>query len=166
LVSETNEKLNEAISLRKSGEKEASRQLLLEMVSLEPENPEILYQCAWTHDGMGLERDAVQFYERAISSGLAGESLQGAYLGLGSTLRGLGSYARALETLETGCLEFPENKALKVFRAMAHYNCGHSKVSIESLLKLLAETTSDPEIAGFKRAILFYAADLDRVWEK
>jgi tetratricopeptide (TPR) repeat protein len=83
------QKLKEAIRLRTLGQTEAAKQILLELVSAKPNHPIILYQCAWTHDAMGLEREAVGFYERAITNGLEGNDLAGAYLGLGSTLRGL-----------------------------------------------------------------------------
>jgi tetratricopeptide (TPR) repeat protein len=114
---------------------------------------------------MGLEREAVTFYQRAIDAGLSGADLAGALLGLGSTLRGLGQYAAALECLERGVKSFPENRAIQVFHAMALYNSGRPKESVSTLLRLLAETSSDTEIIGFKRAILLYSDDLDRVWD-
>jgi tetratricopeptide (TPR) repeat protein len=156
------EKLKEAIRLREKGKGEASRKILLELATAHPENATILYQCAWTHDSMGLERDAINFYERAIQSGLGGEDLASAYLGLGSTLRGLGDYEKAVETLGKGVAAFPQHKALKVFLAMARYNHGQVKEAVSSLLILLTET-GDPSITEFKRAILFYAEDLDRI---
>jgi tetratricopeptide (TPR) repeat protein len=159
-----NDKLKEAIRLREKGKGEASRKILLELADEHPKDAEILYQCAWTHDGLGLEKEAVEFYERAIANGLEGDDLAGAYLGLGSTLRGLGQYPKAVETLENGAQKFPKHKALKTFLAMAQYNNGQAKESVSNLLTLLAET-NDPSIAEFKRAILFYAEDLDRVSE-
>ncbi len=159
------DQLRTAIQLRDKGQKEASCAMLLRLCSLEPKNPEYLYHCAWTHDGMGLEREAVSFYERAIASGLSGENLTGALLGLGSTLRGLGQYAKAVKVLERGIKNSPGNQAMRVFHAMALYNTGQMKPAVETLLKLLATTTLDKDIQSFTRAILFYAEDLDRTWE-
>lgn len=161
---EMNERLNEAIRFREKGKGEASRKILLELAIEHPKDPEILYQCAWTHDGLGLEKEAVEFYERAIANGLHGDDLAGAYLGLGSTLRGLGDYKKSVAILEKGVATFPSHKALKTFLAMALYNNGRAKEAVSGLLTLLTET-SDPSIAEFKRAILFYAEDLDRVYE-
>jgi hypothetical protein len=48
-------KLSEAINLLNSGEKEKSRQVLLELVFTHPSDPVVLHQCASTHDSMGLE---------------------------------------------------------------------------------------------------------------
>lgn len=49
---------------------------------------------------------------------------------------------------------------------MAFYNGKRTKEAASELLRLLAKTSADPEILAFRRAILFYAEDLDRVWEK
>ncbi len=160
-----NERLKEAIRLRTEGDKETSREILLQLVSEDPSSPDFLYQCAWTHDAMGFEQAAASFYERAIQCGLKGDDLAGAYLGLGSTLRGLGRYEGAQNILEKAVAQFPSKNSLRVFLAMALYNNGHAKEAVGSLLTVLAETTSDIEISHFKRAILFYAKDLDRIWK-
>ncbi len=161
-----NDKLGEAIQLRASGNTEASRNILLRLVSDHPNDPEILYQCAWTHDAMGLEREAIGFYDRAIEQGLKGDDLAGAYLGLGSTLRGLGEYARALDVLQRGITEFPKKNSIRIFFAMALYNAQRSKEAVSELLKIVAETSSDKDVTNFNRAILLYAQDLDRIWER
>ena len=158
-------KLAEAVALRNRGDREGSRRILVQLAIADPSNPQILYQCAWTHDAMGKESEAIDYYQRAISCGLNGDDLARAYLGLGSTLRNLGQYQRALEVLEVGITKFPHKRSLHVFWAMALYNTGRAKEAISDLLRLLLETTSDPDISQFERAILLYAADLDRVWK-
>ena len=161
-----NQNLLEAIRLRAVGESESSRQLLLDLVAAQPDDPLILYQCAWTHDAMGLEREAVNFYERAIEAGLGDEDLAGALLGLGSTLRGLGEFGRAVAILEKGAKLFPSHRPIRIFLAMAHYNANRSKEAVSGLLKLLLEASEDPAIAGYRKAILQYAEDLDRIGER
>ena len=153
-----------AIGLRQEGRVEESRELLLKLVAAHPDNPAINYQCAWSHDALGLERGAVPFYERAIAGGLAGEDLAGALLGLGSTYRCLGEYQQAIDTLRRGIAEFPGNRSFEVFLAMALYNVGQHAEAIERLLRALAETSADDSIRGYKRAILFYADKLDQTW--
>src|SRR5262249_42654728 len=71
------EQLSVAIGLRQEGRVEESRELLLKLVAAHPVDPVVNYQCAWSHDALGLEREAVPFYERAIAGGLAGEELAG-----------------------------------------------------------------------------------------
>lgn len=153
-----------AIELREQGETERALGLLLELHREEPDDPQVNLQCAWAHDKLGLEQEAVPFYERALESGLDGDDIEDALLGLGSTYRTIGEYGKALDTLERGVANFPGNRGLRVFRAMALYNKGRSKEACESLLQIISETTSDPGILKYRQAIDVYATDLDRTW--
>jgi tetratricopeptide (TPR) repeat protein len=158
------EDLTRAIRLRKEGRAEEARAILLELVAEKPDDPQVRYQCAWIHDSLGREREAVPFYERAIAGGLSGRDLEGALVGLGSTYRSLGEYGRAVETLREGVARFPESRAMEVFLAMALYNVGEHREATESLLRILAETSADRGISAYKEAILFYAGRLDETW--
>jgi tetratricopeptide (TPR) repeat protein len=159
------DRLQEAIELRSAGRAEEARAILLDLVAASPDDAEINYQAAWTHDTLGLEREAVPFYERAIELGLSGTDLEGALLGLGSTYRTLGNYQQAEETLQRGMRAFPHHRAFPVFLAMARYNTHHYQEAMELLLTALAETTADESILRYKRAILFYAPQLDQIWQ-
>jgi tetratricopeptide (TPR) repeat protein len=158
------EDLTRAIRLRKEGRAEETRAILLELAAERPDDPQVQYQCAWVHDSLGREREAVPFYERAIAGGLSGRDLEGAFVGLGSTYRSLGEYRRAVETLREGVARFPENRAMEVFLAMALYNVGEHREATESLLRTLSETSADRGISAYKEAILFYAGRLDETW--
>lgn len=158
------DRLSNAISLRESGDARGALELLEDLRRESPNDSRINLQCGWALDSLGSERDAVPFYERAIELGLSGEDLRHALLGLGSTYRSLGDYEKALSTLERGLEEFPEDRGLRVFQAMALYNNARAKEACQALLRLLSETTSDPEIMAYERAIDLYATDLDRTW--
>jgi tetratricopeptide (TPR) repeat protein len=159
------ESLQTAIDLREGGQYEESRRLLLELLQTHPDDPQVNYHCAWAHDRMGLERAAVPFYEQAIAHGLSGDDLAGALLGLGSTYRCLGMYDAAAVTLQKGCEQFPTKRAFEAFLAMTFYNLGRAKEAVELLLRLLAETSQAPEISQYRRALTFYAKDLDQIWD-
>src|SRR5690349_7870147 len=94
------EKLASAIKLRESEQHEEARQLLLTLHSEFPEDSQINYQCAWIHDLLGLEREAIPFYEKAIQTGLQGEDLKSALLGMGSTYRCIGDYQKSIEIFQ------------------------------------------------------------------
>lgn len=162
--SAVDERLEQAIALRESDRDDDALTLLIELQRERPNDPSINLQCAWVHDKLGLEREAVPFYERAISLGLDKAHLVDALLGLGSTYRTLGRYEEALATLTRGVSEFPDHGGIQVFRAMALYNNGFAKEACESLLTLLADTTADESIVGYRHAITEYSADLDRTW--
>ncbi|MGE7589031.1 tetratricopeptide repeat protein [Peribacillus sp. NPDC101480] len=115
-------------------------------------------------DILGLEVKAVPYYEAALELGLPEEDAKGAYLGLGSTYRTIGEYEKSRRTLESGLAKFPGDKALLVFRAMAFYNLGQHDLAMESLLKIIAETSRDQEIQSYAKAIKFYSDKLDKVF--
>ncbi|TCS96601.1 tetratricopeptide repeat protein [Hazenella coriacea] len=154
-----------AIRCREEGRLEDAQSLLLQLIKQDPSNPQTLYQCACVHDALGLEREAIPFYEEALQLGLTSEERRGAWLGLGSTYRTLGEYLKAQETLEKGIQEFPDAHELYLFYAMVLYNLGEHQRSMEILLQKMIELTQDEGIQKYQRAILFYADQLDQVWE-
>lgn len=158
------DRLSEAIALREAGQAEEAKRLLLALQADSPDDPVINLQCAWAHDKLGLEAEAVHYYEAAIRHGLEGEDLRHALLGLGSTYRTLGRYGEALVTLTKGVGAFPRDRSMQVFRAMALYNTGRPKEACELLLRIITDTTADHRIRAYKSAIDTYAADLDRTW--
>ncbi|SEK63676.1 tetratricopeptide repeat protein [Nonomuraea pusilla] len=156
------ERLAEAVGLRERGEHERARSLLVRLAGEHPGDAEVAYQTAWAHDVLGLEAEAVPFYERSLAGpGLSPEDRRGALLGLGSTYRVLGRYAEAVETLRRGVEEFPQDGALRAFLAMALHNAGGHGEAMRLLLGLLAATSDDEGVRRYRRAIEFYAADLD-----
>ncbi|MFM9281003.1 tetratricopeptide repeat protein [Paenibacillus jiagnxiensis] len=159
------EQLEKALQLRSEGQLEVSNQMLIELVELYPQDALVNYQCAWSFDVLGREREAIPLYEKAVSLGLAGEDLEGALLGMGSTYRTLGEYESSQRTFRKGMELFPDNRAMKVFYAMTLYNLQQHPQAMEILLQCIAESSSDSEIQNYKRAILFYSDQLDKVWE-
>ncbi len=158
------DRLFQAISYREQGKLEDSRSLLLELVKEFSTDATVYYQCAWTHDALGMEAEAVPFYEQAITLGLPDEERRGAFLGLGSTYRTLGEYEKSKETFELGISQFPDHREFYVFYAMTLYNLQDHQKAMEILLHQLIETTTDQGILNYKRAINFYADKLDQIW--
>jgi tetratricopeptide (TPR) repeat protein len=156
--------LDDAIALRDAGRLDDALTRFSELVARYPDDAGVAYHAAWAHDARGLEAQAVPLYERALDLGLEGDDARGALLGLGSTYRTLGRYDEAERVLSSGITDHPGERDIEVFYAMALYNAGKPKDACELLLRLLADTTSDPSISAYRRAILLYAHDLDRTW--
>lgn len=156
-------KLSEAIGKRKNGQPEEALGILRTLLQSHPNDPDVNYQMAWTCDFMGKEADAVPFYEKAISNGLI-DDRAGAMLGLGSTYRCLGEYEKSLKVFNQAVEEFPENRGLKVFRALTLYNLGKAEESVSNLLIQLLDTTSDGSIKSYDRALRFYSDKLNDTW--
>ncbi|MEU3522968.1 tetratricopeptide repeat protein [Streptomyces sp. NPDC038707] len=156
------ELLSAAVRLREQGEPGRARSRLLELGERYPDDPEVAYQTAWAHDVLGMEAEAVPFYERCLrGTGLSAEDRRGALLGLGSTYRVLGRYPEAVATLRRGVAEFPDDGALRTFLAMALYNTGRHEEAMRLTLTLLATSSEDPGVRRYRRAIEEYARDLD-----
>ncbi|GGL94432.1 hypothetical protein GCM10010129_42980 [Streptomyces fumigatiscleroticus] len=154
--------LADAVLLREQGDLTQARRRLLALAAEHPDDAEVAYQTAWAHDALGLEADAVPYYERSLGlPGLSGQDRRGALLGLGSTYRVLGRHAEAVSTLRRGTEEFPEDRALRTFLAMALYNTGDHHEAMRILLGLLAATSRDPYVNRYRRAIEHHAEDLD-----
>jgi tetratricopeptide (TPR) repeat protein len=143
---------------------EHARPLLLELRAEQPDDARIAVLTAWTHDSLGLEEEAAEHYEAALANGLAGDDLRGALLGLGSTYRTLGRDDDAERIFLRGLHEFPDFRPYRVFRAMLQYNRGEAREALRELIDVLLETTSDPAIQRYRRALMGYADDLDRSW--
>jgi tetratricopeptide (TPR) repeat protein len=149
---------------RSSGDLEAARALALALVAGHPGDAQLQYEAACVHDQLGLEAEAVPFYEAALALGLSPESLRGAYLGLGSTLRTLGRYEQAEATLRAGLARFADAAEIRTFLAMTLHNRGQSRQAVEMLLGVVADTSADAHVAAYRRAIRFYAQDVERTW--
>jgi tetratricopeptide (TPR) repeat protein len=158
------DKLASAIKLRESENHEEARELLLELHTEFPEDPQVNYQCAWIHDLLVLEREAIPFYEKAIQVGLNGGDLKSALLGMGSTYRCIGEYRRSIEIFQHALSLFPDSREFKVFLGMAYYNIGEFSKAMELLLNSLADTSNDEGILRYQRAIRFYSDKLDQTW--
>lgn len=151
--------LAKAKELKVAGKPDAAREILLGLLGHYPDNAEVAYQCAAVHDFLGLEAEAVPFYEKAIALGLANEDLAGATLGLGSTYRCLKDYEKSSAVLRDGVNRFPKDWGIKVFLAMTYHESGRHNEAMELLLNALAETSADPAIQKYKRAIAHYASE-------
>ncbi|EMF2332910.1 tetratricopeptide repeat protein [Listeria monocytogenes] len=149
------------LTLLQNGDYETARKQALAELENNPESAELHYFAAWAHDALGKEDAAIPFYEKALQLGLPSDSRKEAYIGLGSTYRITGQPEKASLLFETALQEFPDNNALRTFSVMAKYNQGLEKEALQEILMLLIETTNDENILSYKKAIQFYAQDLD-----
>jgi tetratricopeptide (TPR) repeat protein len=163
-MSTLQQRLDSAVQLRETGRHEEARASLLELHTEAPDDPQINYQCAWIHDLLGLEREAIPFYEAAVNKGLQGDDLKSAWLGMGSTHRCIGDYQKAIDIFHHALTVFPDGHEFKVFLAMAYHNIHEHEKAMELLLISLVETSQDDGIQRYQRAIRFYSDKLNQTW--
>ncbi|BEM34228.1 hypothetical protein SME36J_28600 [Serratia marcescens] len=149
--------------LKTQGRYQEAIALALRQLATEPEAAMLHFQLACLYDVQGLEQQAIPCYLAALARDLPPAQRREAWLGLGSTYRALGEYPASLRAFDDGLTEFPQANELMLFRAMALYNLGENKRAVADLLLLLADTSSDPDIRGYQRAIRHYAADLNLI---
>lgn len=149
--------LDAIVGARHGGQVEGVLGRLRDLDRRFPNVAEIAYQLAWTCDVLGREQEALPSYEKAVALGLPPNELSGALLGLGSTLRRLGQHTRAVEVLRSGRAQFPDNREFDVFLAMALHHLGQHAEAMQLLLTVIADTTEDPGLTTYQRAIRFYA---------
>lgn len=140
-----------------------SKEILPRLKSLDERHPnvaEINYQLAWSCDVLGRAAEALPYYEKAVALGLAPNELSGALLGLGTTLRSLGQSTRSAEVLRSGKAQFPENREFDVFLALALHDLGQHAEATQLLVETLCDTTEDPGLTAYQRAIRHAASKL------
>jgi tetratricopeptide (TPR) repeat protein len=157
-------KLSEAIALRKNKKGEEALTVLKDLLRLHPHDPDINYQMAWTCDFLGKESEAAPFYECALANGLV-DDRKGAFLGLGSTYRCLGEYEKSLKIFNQAIAEFPNERALIVFRSLTLFNLNRVEESVGDLLIQLLDTTNDNSIKSYDGALRFYSDKLHQTWK-
>lgn len=158
------QRLDSAVQLRETGKHEEARGVLLALHAEFPDDPQVNYQCAWIHDLLGLEREAIPFYQRALDQGLHSDDLRSALLGMGSTYRCIGEYQKAIETFQHALTLFENSYEFKVFLAMAYHNVHEHEKAMQLLLTCLVETSQDDGIQRYQRAIRFYSDKLNQTW--
>jgi predicted Zn-dependent protease len=153
-------RLQHAIALRESGDAEAARPLLVELAAEQPDDAEVQYQTGWVHDRLGLEAEAVPYYERALTLGLPEPDREGLTLGLGSTYRNVARIADSLALLEAGVRNYPDNHAMACFLALTRLSNGEGNEAVALLLDIILDTSASPEIDRYRRALGSYRDEL------
>lgn len=160
MQAERDERLGAAVSLRENGQPEQARPLLIALASDFPEDAEVQYQAAWVHDFLGLEADAVPYYERALALGLPEPEREGLILGLGSTYRNVGRVADSLALLERGVSDYPANHVMRCFLALTRLSNDEPREALALAFDALLATSDDPTIERYRRALTSYRDEL------
>ncbi len=154
------EELDAIVGARAHGQAAAILPRLQQLDARHPNVAEIAYQLAWTCDVLGREAQALPYYEKAVALGLPRNELAGALLGLGSTLRQLGQFERSASVLRSAQLQFPENREFDAFLALTLHADGKPGEALRLALETLCDTSEDPGIRAYQRALRHAATRL------
>lgn len=159
-MADRNSRLAEAVALRERGDATAAMPLLVALAADYPDDPVIQYQAGWVHDYLGLEAEAVPYYERALALGLHEPELEGLVLALGSTYRNLGRTADSLALLGRGVHDYPGNEAMRCFLALSQLSAGNPSEALALAFDVILATSQSTDIARYRRALLAYRDEL------
>jgi tetratricopeptide (TPR) repeat protein len=158
--------IKEAKALRRKDKLEESQELLLSLLQEYPHDPQVLFEVGGSYDVMGLEPEAIPYYERAVQQGLEGVDLQECLVCLGSSYRVVGESQEAVDILEEAIEQFPDNNSSKAFLALAYYSNNQAEDAVRTLFELLLETTNDENILAYADPLDFYKDHLDGNWDE
>ena len=153
-------RLQHAVGLREAGDPDAARPLLIALAAELPDDAEVQYQAGWVHDRLGLEFEAVPYYERALALGLPEPDQEGLTLGLGSTYRNVDRIPDSLALLEAGVATYSNNYAMRCFLALTRLSSGEAEEAVALLLDVVLATAADPSIDRYRRALESYRDEL------
>jgi tetratricopeptide (TPR) repeat protein len=165
-MTETTAALERAIALRLENQTTEALAILLDLVERNPRDARVNYQLACTYDSQGVEDEAIGFYEHALQCGLEGDDLRGALLGLGSSYRCMERYGDSARTLQKGAALFPEAFEFDIFLALTRFNMGEHEEAMRLLLAHVAAHSGDEAVQRYRRAIAFYAENLNPPYER
>lgn len=156
--------IDEAEGFREKGEAKAAIDVLHEYAEQNLDDTEVGLLLARLYDSIGRERDAIPYYQRVLEADPSDAVLVDAGIGLGSSLRSLGEFEQAITVLERVVERRPDNRAAETFLAMARFNAGQQQEAFETVLRILADSSSDQDIRAYNGALKFYAEDIAATW--
>jgi predicted Zn-dependent protease len=154
------QRLSQAVSLRESGNAEEARPLLVALAAEFPNDAAVQYQAGWVHDYLGLESEAVPYYERALALGLPEPDLEGLVLSLGSTYRNVGREDDAVTMLTRGVHDYPGNEAMRCFLALARLSSGNGAEALALAFDVILATSQSADVERYRRALAAYRDEL------
>lgn len=158
--------LDAIVGARHGGQISSVLDLLKGLDARFPHVAEIQHQLAWTYESLGREAEALPHYENAVALGLPPNEASGALIGLSSSLRQAGKVERAVDVLRSAQRQFPANREIDAFLALALHQLGDHAGAVRLLLTTLIETSEDAGIAAYQRDLRYRANRLGESREK
>jgi cyanophycin synthetase len=125
-----------------------------------PGDPVIAYELGGAHDAAGQDGEAVTHYEAALAGGLTEPLRHRCLVQLASTLRNLGRHDEAVLRIDEAVAAEPASVGVQMFRALVRHDAGHPADGLAGLLAVLAEESSDADVARYRQSLRAYAAEL------
>jgi tetratricopeptide (TPR) repeat protein len=125
------------------------------LIIVEKDNALVQFEMALTYDAMSREREAIPYYEHAISLGLPGELKSSALLCLGSSYRNIGQTEKAKDVLLTAIEEYPDHIGMRCFYALAQNSAGEVGDAARTLMDAIL-LISPESVKPFQKSLNSY----------
>ncbi|HVK76696.1 MAG TPA: tetratricopeptide repeat protein [Kofleriaceae bacterium] len=147
-------------SLKAAGNHTAAHARATDLARAWPGDVRVQMAAAYACDRLGLERDAIAYYERAWELGVPTDERAGFLVGFGSTLRNVGRTDEAVARLAEASVEFPNDAALRAFLALALHSAGHGTLALATMLEAALAAARPDGFGPYRRALAEYQAEL------
>jgi len=131
------------------------------LAAAHPGDGRIAYEYAGTFDSAGRAEEAVPLYREALALGLREPYRHRCQLQLASSLRNLGRLEEAIELVDDVVSRHPDSLGAAMFRALVLHDAGRGLEALRDLMSLLATTSTDEDVARYRRSLARYARSLD-----
>jgi Flp pilus assembly protein TadD len=128
--------------------------------ALQPDDARAQMAAAYACDRVGLEHDAVRYYERAWQLGVPDADRPGFLVGFGSTLRNVGRADEAVALLAEAVRDHADHPALHAFLALALFSAGHPRAALAAMLGVALDVAPPGAFGGYQRALAEYHQEL------
>ena len=125
-----------------------------------PGDARVAYEYGGTMDSSGHGEQAVPLYREALAGDLREPYRHRCSIQLASTLRNLGRLDEARAEIEQVVVAYPDSLGVLAFAALIRHDCGEATLALSGLLAALAATSTDPDVARYRRSIGRYAESL------
>lgn len=145
-------------ALEQDGTEQQAIDYFLALAAEYPDSATVQFETGGAYDFAGYEAEAVPYYRRAIALGLPDDMLPQVAVQLGSSLRNLGQFDAAVQTLQEASDRYPEYRALKAFLALALHSAGRPADALALMIRLTVEPPGFYE--RYHRSLRGYADEL------
>ncbi len=114
------------------------------------------YEAGGEHDSAGRPDEAIPHYERALEAGLPDGLVPRCLLQLGSSLRNVGRLADALALFDDALVRYPDDVALRLFRAFALADAGREREALVDVIDVARTRIDAPEVRRYERSLANY----------
>ena len=148
-------------ALRRVGDHEGAHARAIILARDHPDDVNAALAAGGTCDRLGLERDAIVHYERALELGVPEDVRRDFTIWYGSTLRNVGRVEESLARLAEGTTVYSEDAAIRAFLALALHSAGHDTLALATMLEAALVAAARPEgFRGYERALATYQTEL------